>query len=47
MKLINPHDSNTVYDKSHKPHGTPMRALLSQRSMRAIGQAHDKGIIKK
>lgn len=30
----------------NKPHGTAIRRLLNQRSMRALGRAHDKGIIK-
>ena len=30
----------------NQPHGTPIRRLLSQRSMRAIGKAHDRGIIR-
>jgi hypothetical protein len=44
-KLINPKDNITKYDKAHREHGTPIRALLPQRSMRVIGQAYDRGII--
>ena len=30
----------------NQKHGTPIRRLLGQRSMRALGKAFDKGIIK-
>lgn len=41
-----PCEQNSKPVGDNKPHGTPIRKLLNQRSMRVLGQAFDKGIIK-
>jgi hypothetical protein len=46
MQLFNPKDSISSKDGKYEEHATPIRKLLSQRSMRALGKAYDKGIIK-
>lgn len=44
--LFLPCTQNSKPVGDHQPHGTPIRRLLSQRSMRAVGKAFDSGIIK-
>lgn len=46
MRLFHTINSVTAYDKNHKDHATPIRTRLNQRSMRALGQAFDRGIIR-
>jgi len=44
--LFLPVTKNSKPVGDNKTHGTPIRRLLSQRSMRALGKAFDRGVIK-
>lgn len=46
MRLHLPCERNSKPIGENRRHATPIRRLLNQRSMRALGKAHDKGIIK-
>lgn len=41
-----PVEQNSRPVGQRQEHGTPIRRLLGQRSMRVLGQAFDRGIIK-